>query len=62
MGIDLRVSKLVEAAADPARKKEIAQAAERLVSLTGMGSEYKVMGIVPAMPDSNETAEVYPFS
>ena len=60
MGLDLRVKKLVQGALDVARRKHIVQGADRLVSLTGMGKEYKVMGIVPT-PEGESFEEVYPF-
>lgn len=60
MGLGLRVNKLVESAADAERKRHIAQAAERLVCLTGMGKEYKVMAIVPR-GKSDSLEEVFPF-
>lgn len=45
MGIETRVSALVEAAKDRERKNDIANAADRLVSPTGMGRQYRIMGI-----------------
>lgn len=45
MGIMARVEALVKAAKDEDRKKDIAGSAERLVSLVGMGNQYKIMGI-----------------
>lgn len=60
MGLDLRVRKLIESAPDVEGKKRITHAAERLVSLAGMGKEYKVMGIVPEI-GGELLEEVYPF-
>jgi len=60
MGLGLRVKKLVESALDAERRRHIAQAAERLVCLTGMGREYKVMAIVPR-GKSESLEEVSPF-
>lgn len=34
-------------AAQPERKKEIESAAKRLVDATGMGSQYKILGLTP---------------
>ncbi|KAL6301350.1 S-adenosyl-L-methionine-dependent methyltransferase [Sparassis latifolia] len=45
MGIDVRVEALQKAAQSETRAKEIKEAAQRLVDLTGMGSQYKVMGL-----------------
>lgn len=59
MGLDVRVKKLVDHAADPARKNDITQAAERLIDPVGMGNQYKVMGIVPK--SATEKEGIYPF-
>lgn len=45
MGLQMRVEALQESARSEDRKKEIATAAQRLIDLTGMGSQYQVMGL-----------------
>ena len=50
MGIDRRVETLSEAAASPTRKKTIKDSANRLVDLTGMGKQYKVLGLTGTGP------------
>lgn len=62
MGLEMRTKKLVDNAADPERKMHIAQGAERLINPTGMGSQYKVMGIVPKSSIVEEKEVVYPFA
>jgi NADH dehydrogenase [ubiquinone] 1 alpha subcomplex assembly factor 7 len=65
MGLALRVQRLVRGARDPARAKEIESAARRLTDGTGMGSEYKVLGVVgreaTKTEDINPGESVWPF-
>jgi NADH dehydrogenase [ubiquinone] 1 alpha subcomplex assembly factor 7 len=63
MGLDLRVERLKRAAANEGRKDEIEKAARRLVDLTGMGTQYQVMGITgrSAQDESAEGQGPWPF-
>ena len=45
MGLQLRVDSLTRSASSPDRSAEINDAAQRLVSPTGMGGQYQVLGI-----------------
>lgn len=58
MGLQLRLDSLVRAAKAEARKTAIRDAAERLVSKSGMGTEYKVMGLTTGVKDGGK---VWPF-
>ncbi len=67
MGLHLRVERLVRAAPNEARGKEMEHAANRLVDKAGMGREYKVLGVVgrdagkdQAEADTNGN-EIWPF-
>ena len=56
MGLKERLVRLLERnRGDPEKAKRIEEAALRLVSLSGMGSQYSVMGI------SSNGGDVYPF-
>lgn len=57
MGIGTRLNKLMEGVKDERQRNDILTAAERLVSPLGMGTQYKVMGVVPRRLEG----EVYPF-
>lgn len=58
MGLQLRLDSLVRAAKAEARKTSIRDAAERLVNKSGMGTEYKVMGLTTVVKDGGK---VWPF-
>lgn len=58
MGLQLRLDSLVRAAKAEARKNAIRDAAERLVDKSGMGTEYKVMGLTTVVKDGGK---VWPF-
>ncbi|KIK10229.1 hypothetical protein K443DRAFT_126999 [Laccaria amethystina LaAM-08-1] len=58
MGLQLRLDSLVRAAKAEARKTAIRDAAERLVNKSGMGTEYKVMGLTTVAKDGEK---VWPF-
>jgi NADH dehydrogenase [ubiquinone] 1 alpha subcomplex assembly factor 7 len=58
MGLQLRLDSLVRAAKAEARKTAIRDAAERLVNKSGMGTEYKVMGLTTVAKDGGK---VWPF-
>jgi NADH dehydrogenase [ubiquinone] 1 alpha subcomplex assembly factor 7 len=55
LGLEPRLESLIKNAS-PDRAEIIKQAASRLTSALGMGSQYQVMGIVPL-----GQSEVYPF-
>jgi len=59
MGIGARVAALQRAAASPERGVTLEKAASRLVDGTGMGREYKVMGVTGGVVGG--TGEVWPF-
>lgn len=65
LGLQLRVEKLVQNAADDIRRKDIVTAAQRLVDknvkIHGMGKVFKVMGFVPAQKNGTKEQEVFPF-
>ncbi|KAF7985697.1 hypothetical protein HWV62_2268 [Athelia sp. TMB] len=57
MGLRARLEALVRAAPTPARARDIAAAAARLVDARGMGAEYQVLGVTVG----GEGEEVWPF-
>ncbi len=59
MGIGTRVAALQRAVASPERGVALEKAAARLVDATGMGREYKVMGVTGGVGGGIE--EVWPF-
>jgi NADH dehydrogenase [ubiquinone] 1 alpha subcomplex assembly factor 7 len=59
MGINTRVAALQRAAALPERGVALGKAAARLVDGTGMGKEYRVMGVTGAVGEGTEG--VWPF-
>jgi NADH dehydrogenase [ubiquinone] 1 alpha subcomplex assembly factor 7 len=61
MGIDVRVEALKQSATDGNRKSEIDSAAKRLVDLTGMGNQYKVLGVSAIDPSTAPPEGVWPF-
>lgn len=63
MGVELRLLYLLKAAETDKRRKEIREAAMRLVDPIGMGKEYQVMGIANKTPKSEESKDtvVWPF-
>ena len=46
MGLEVRVEKLLKSAS-PQRQSDITSATQRLIDLTGMGKQYKVMAVTP---------------
>ncbi|THH08597.1 hypothetical protein EW145_g2608 [Phellinidium pouzarii] len=62
MSIKPRVEMLMQAAArSGSNKSEIARAAARLVDLTGMGSQYKFLGIVGTGVRTTGETDIWPF-
>jgi SAM-dependent MidA family methyltransferase len=65
LGMDQRVDALTKNATDDKRKKEMISAANRLVDPTGMGAQYKVMGITAEQTKAGESSaegnKCYPF-
>ncbi|CAL1716922.1 unnamed protein product [Somion occarium] len=61
MGLLVRVDALMKAVKDEERKKDIASAAKRLVDLTGMGSQYKIMGVSGLEEDDLSGEARWPF-
>ena len=64
LGLSLRLKKLVESNA-PDRRVDIERAAQRLIEVNGMGTQYQILGISsPARAHGDESVEpeeVYPF-
>ncbi|UZJ57283.1 hypothetical protein CBS101457_006603 [Exobasidium rhododendri] len=65
LGFDQRIKALTDIATDAKRKQAMESAAKRLIDPTGMGAQYKVLGISAEQASSGEaTAEgnqCYPF-
>lgn len=66
LGLQLRVEKLVQNAANDERRKDLITAAQRLVDknvkIHGMGKVFKVLGFVPSRAkDGVKEQEVFPF-
>lgn len=57
MGLHLRLDSLIRASKAEARKTAIRDAAERLVNKSGMGMEYRVMGLTTV----KDGGKVWPF-
>ena len=62
MGLDVRLAKLAEGKTE-SEKKDLASAALRLVAPTGMGNQYKVLGMTSSGGRESLPAEkvVWPF-
>ncbi|OCH86620.1 DUF185-domain-containing protein [Obba rivulosa] len=61
MGLAPRVNSLIANAKSDDRKSEIQKAAQRLVDLTGMGSQYQIMGLTGLTPQDPTAEERWPF-
>lgn len=65
LGLEHRVEALTKNAIDESRKKAMESAAKRLVDPTGMGAQYKVLGIsAEQVEDGQDKADgnkCYPF-
>lgn len=61
MGLQLRLSRLLEMAGTEHRRSEIQIAAKRLVDHTGMGIQYQFMGMTNIKNNDVPTQEVWPF-
>lgn len=64
LGLQPRLASLLRTAPTEARRKDIESAAKRLVDATGMGEQYRIMGVVPKGKGGGtaEEAGVYPFN
>ncbi|BGP54659.1 hypothetical protein JCM8202v2_002246 [Rhodotorula sphaerocarpa] len=64
LGLQPRLGSLLRTAPTEARRKDIESAAKRLVDATGMGEQYRIMGVVPKGKGGGtaEEAGVYPFN
>lgn len=64
LGLQPRLAALLRSAPTEERRKEIESAARRLVDKTGMGEQYKIMGVVPKGKGQGvgEEAGVFPFN
>jgi NADH dehydrogenase [ubiquinone] 1 alpha subcomplex assembly factor 7 len=63
MGLELRLQSLLKSAGSENQRKEIREAAARLVDPIGMGNEYQVMGISNELPKPEESKDtvIWPF-
>ena len=59
MGIDLRLQQLKQNAKDDERRSNMEAAAKRLVDLSGMGKQYKVLGVLANV--DCRSVETWPF-
>lgn len=63
LGLQPRLAALLRSAPTPERRAEIESAAKRLVDQTGMGAQYKIMGVVPkGMGARQDPPGVFPFN
>lgn len=62
MGLETRVEALKKSAQNDERKREIGAAAQRLIDLTGMGSQYQVMGLSGNQGNELSIQEKWPFA
>ncbi|TKA57808.1 hypothetical protein B0A53_00957 [Rhodotorula sp. CCFEE 5036] len=62
LGLQPRLAALLRSAPTPERRKEIESAAKRLVDQTGMGAQYKIMGVVPKGTGKRQEEGVFPFN
>ncbi|GAA5877005.1 hypothetical protein JCM3774_006873 [Rhodotorula dairenensis] len=66
LGLQPRLAALLRSAPTEERRKEIESAAKRLVDKTGMGEQYKIMGVVPKGSGESQKAGsgggVFPFN
>lgn len=60
MGVEVRRDRLLHSASDEQRRKDIESGVERLISPTGMGSQYKCLAIATANPEDPNWVP-YPF-
>jgi NADH dehydrogenase [ubiquinone] 1 alpha subcomplex assembly factor 7 len=61
LGLEVRLSALIKAAQTEERKRDITSSAKRLVDPTGMGIQYKVLGVVGGGRKGSKKGEVWPF-
>ena len=61
MGIGARVAALKASSKDDGRKKQIEDAANRLVDRTGMGTQYQVMALTGKRKTDLAEEERWPF-
>ncbi|KAI9061060.1 DUF185-domain-containing protein [Trametes sanguinea] len=61
MGLQARLDALKASAKDDARRKDIEQAAKRLVDPTGMGTQYQIMGMAGKRKGELTDEERWPF-
>ena len=62
LGLQPRLAALLRSAPTPERRTEIESAAKRLVDQTGMGAQYKIMGVVPKGTGARQEEGVFPFN
>jgi len=62
MAIEPRVESLVKSAKTDESKKLIEQSAKRLIDLTGMGSQYQVLGVLGRYGQGSGVGAGYPFT
>ncbi len=61
MGIQMRIEALKRGAQSEDRKHEIERGAFRLINLTGMGTQYQVMGFTSSPVGELKPEERWPF-
>ena len=61
LGLPLRLEGLLEETKTAEQREEIRSAAAKLVNPTGMGKEYKVMGITSKTSEKTKSASTWPF-
>ncbi|GAA5992727.1 hypothetical protein JCM10908_006900 [Rhodotorula pacifica] len=62
LGLQPRLAALLRSAPSEERRKEIESSARRLVDKTGMGEQYKIMGVVPKGVGAMQEEGVFPFN
>ncbi|GAA6062439.1 hypothetical protein JCM10212_003313 [Sporobolomyces blumeae] len=61
LGLAPRLASLMRSASSEERGKDIESAAKRLIDETGMGGQYKVMGVVPKQRQGTNKPDCFPF-
>jgi NADH dehydrogenase [ubiquinone] 1 alpha subcomplex assembly factor 7 len=61
LGLQTRLSKLIDNAPNDDRRRDLQQAVKRLIDPLGMGTQYQVMGVAPLEDGEAMSEAVYPF-
>ncbi len=62
LGLQTRLSKLIDNAPNDDRRQDLQQAVKRLIDPLGMGTQYQVMGVAPLGQADGEPEVFYPFA